>query len=364
MKRRHHFVPRFYLRGFASLPRRINLLNLKCSTLVRDASLRDQCYRHRLYGKRDDLEDAFCDVEGRAATVIGSIVASEQPPARPSAAYDTLVEFLSLQLLRTTAAMAQMRRAYSDITDAVFDGSPPAGFPPDDVDDLALSVQMLPEIADSLDGLTAHLIVSSGRDEFITSDNPAVRYNQYCQGVRGLGVTGTNCGGFQLFLPLSQRVVLLLYDGGVYKVGRTRTSVSSRVTSADVEAINGLQVVNAEENVYFGNWEQAVTVCDLCRRYSRKRVGSGMRLVQADELGGRQSVLIHQYVEMPALAMELSFVALRREARRLDLLGRARRYRKPVPRYAEPPRPPPGLRGRRTRFKVRREPPEAPRAEP
>jgi hypothetical protein len=363
MKRRHHFVPRFYLREFASLPRRINLLNLKRSTVVRDASLRYQCYRHRLYGKREDLEDAFSEVEGRAAPVLRSMATSQQPPIRASAPYATLIEFLSLQLLRTTAAMEQMRRAYGDLTDAVFDGSPPPGFPPDDAADLALSVQMLPEMAASLDGLNAHLVVSDGKDEFITSDNPAVRYNQYCQAVRGLGVTGTNCGGFELFLPLARTVALLLYDSGVYKVGRTRTSVSSRATSADVEAINALQIVNAEENVYFGNWEQAPTVQVLAKRYSRKRLGTAMRLVQADEEEPKRSVLVHQYVEMPALAMELSFVTLRREARRMEVHARARRYRKPVPRYAEPAPAPAGLRGRRTRFKVRREPPDGPRGE-
>jgi hypothetical protein len=356
VKRRHHFVPQFYLRGFASLPRRINLLHLDGSSLIQDASLRDQCYQHRLYGERDDLEDAFSEVEGRAAAVVSSIVTSGQPPVRPSAAYATLIEFTALQVVRTTAAMEQMRRATGDLAHALFDDLPPAGFVDDDAEALAHSVQMLPDMAEWMDGLCAHVVLSSGKDEFITSDNPAVRYNQYCQGVRGLGVTGINCRGFELFLPLSRGVALLLYDGGVYKVGRSRTTVSSLATSADVEAINALQIVNAEENVYFGNWEQAATVFGLAGRHSRERTGTGMRLVQADEEGTEHSVLTHQYVEMPALDMHLSFVGLRREARRVDLALRARKHRKPVPRFAEPP--PPSWRGRRTRFKVRREPPD------
>ena len=148
VKRRHHFVPQFYLRGFASLPRRINLLHLEGSILIRHASLRDQCYRHRLYGKQDDVEDAFSEIEGRAAAVVSSIVSSRQPPVRPSSSYSTLVEFAALQLLRTTAAMEQMRRASGDLANAVFDGSPPIGFPLDDDEELAQSVQMLPEMAE------------------------------------------------------------------------------------------------------------------------------------------------------------------------------------------------------------------------
>ena len=42
---------------------------LKRFQLIAEASLRDQCYAHRLYGASDRIEDALAEVEGAAAKV-------------------------------------------------------------------------------------------------------------------------------------------------------------------------------------------------------------------------------------------------------------------------------------------------------
>ena len=52
-QKKHHYVPRFYLKHFASSPRRINVLNLKDFKPDHDGPLKDQCYRNHLYGLDD-----------------------------------------------------------------------------------------------------------------------------------------------------------------------------------------------------------------------------------------------------------------------------------------------------------------------
>jgi hypothetical protein len=352
MKRRHHFVPRFYLRAFASAPRRIHVLNLERNLPIQDASLRDQCHRHRLYGKRDDLEDALGEIEGRAAAVLAKIVLERRPPGPCAVEYYTLLEFAGLQLLRTTAALERVMAASRDLAGAVFEGRPPPGFASNETESIALSLSTLPEMVASMEGLGTHVIVADVGHEFITSDNPAVRYNHYCEGIVGRGVTGTNCRGFQLFLPLSRHVVALLYDAGVYKVGRGKAASWSIASAPDVAILNGLQIVNAETNVYFGNWEYRRGIQALAEKLCGKRTGTGTRLVQADEVGGEGSVLIHQYTEMPRLQLNLSFIRLRRAARRVDPHERAQKYRKTRPR-PDGKAPLPGFGGRKITFRVR-----------
>jgi hypothetical protein len=62
-KRNHHYVPTFYLRKFASKPDRINICNLRTTEFYQDGSLRDQCYRRKLHGDSDELENALQDLE-------------------------------------------------------------------------------------------------------------------------------------------------------------------------------------------------------------------------------------------------------------------------------------------------------------
>jgi len=50
LKNEHHFVPRSYLGAFQSAPRRINVLGVDASREIQDASLRNQCYRHKFVG--------------------------------------------------------------------------------------------------------------------------------------------------------------------------------------------------------------------------------------------------------------------------------------------------------------------------
>jgi hypothetical protein len=66
---------------------------------------------------------------------------------------------------------------------------------------------------------------------FITSDHPAVRYNQFLEPrIRSGSNTGLVARGLQMFLPLSPKHVLVLFDSETYKVG----GMKLRVMNVDV----------------------------------------------------------------------------------------------------------------------------------
>jgi hypothetical protein len=352
LKRKHHFVSRFYLKAFASDDggRQLHVYNLKRGLPIQSASLKDQCYRHHFYGEHDDLEDAFAGVEGLVAPAIGRAIEQQRAPDNGSDDHKALIMFVALQNGRTAAAMLRVQFAANLLADAVHDGSPPADFLTTEEEALTLSLSTLPEMMAGLIDLRIHVIVAPDGHQFITSDHPVCRFNHYCHGIKGMGVLGGVSRGLQIYVPLSPKIGVLLFDSGVYKVGRRGTAASSIATPEDVLRLNQLVFLAAHENLYFADWGQrgeiAERVCAIAKGDSYK-----MRITEAVEEGDDKSSLLHSYEVQPSLDISLSFVTVRREARRVPLFSRARMYHKRLP-APELPTPPSMADGRKHVFKV------------
>jgi hypothetical protein len=200
-----------------------------------------------------------------------------------------------------------------------------------------------------IDDLKTHLICCNEQQRFITSDNPVFRYNQYCEGIKGMATHGAICRGLQIFLPLSPNVLLLLYDGWVYKVGKRDNQVSSSLPDADIAVLNKLQVANAETNLYFSNWSDRDGLQELIRQSRRLHIASPVEVVEFPEVGATQhSSLLQTYERVPNMNLKLSFIGFRRAARRIPLMERAKMYRKDMP-LPDLPKPPGWEGGRRRR---------------
>ena len=189
-----------------------------------------------------------------------------------------------------------------------------------------------PMIAAYLDDLKIR-ILDAGRDtQFITSDNPVFRYNLYCEGSAEAGGTvGAACVGLILFLPLSPERCLLFYDGKVYKVGHPSNNETLVLEAADVRTINALQYLGADANLYWSGRIPSGYFARVATQYERAREGFGIRTAEFEEVGNRQNSLIHQHHNIPNLELQLSFLSIRRNARRVPLLQRARKYRRELP---------------------------------
>ncbi|MSO70436.1 MAG: DUF4238 domain-containing protein [Alphaproteobacteria bacterium] len=115
------------------------------------------------------------------------------------------------------------------------------------------NILMAFELAPALWDLKPILIINKTREDFITSDNPVVRVNQFWRRkFTGYGV-GLSNAGLLIYLPLSPGCTLLMYDDAVYHIvcdSHNRINVKS---GKDVRAINRLQMLNAVDNIYFSN---------------------------------------------------------------------------------------------------------------
>lgn len=233
-KRRQHFVPKFYLRRWETAPQRVNLFHLASSKAIREASLRDQCYAHRFYGGDESLEDELAAFEGAAAPALRRVIDDGNPPKRGSEDHAVLLAFVALQTLRTSSARENIKDSYRKMDEQIFGDQEPAPSaavqkfsPVSEGEALALLFKILPKYVQALADLHLHVASSTSKNQLITSDNPVFRYNSYCRGIRYWGSLGGISRGLQVFLPLSPRILLLLYDRWVYRPTRRGLSAQA-----------------------------------------------------------------------------------------------------------------------------------------
>ncbi len=353
-KDNHHFVPQFYLRLFGSDLRRTNLFNLARERAIQDVGIKGQCYRHKFYGKTDELEDALMNLEDLASPVLKRMSLSRWVPPKGTLEREILIGFVALQLLRTPAMANWNNEGFDKLFKRIIRRDPrfkdgTDGFEIYSEDAVRVSLKTLPMMVYALEDLKTHLVCCSGDQFFITSDNPVFRYNQYCEGTKGVGVVGGVARGLQVFLPLSPSILLLLFDGWAYKVGNNDL-VSEDLPDEDIASLNAMQVANAEENLYFSDWARAEEVSDLFQASKRYRRKSRAKVIEYEDVANPNSSLLQLSYYIPYLHLKLSFVSLRRDARRVPLLERRDLYRKDIPEAfmggRQPPMPEWAKRGR------------------
>jgi hypothetical protein len=352
-KNNHHFVPKLYLKAFQSAEKRIHLYNLKKALGVKNASLRDQCRQRKFYGATDDTENALSDLETLISPFLHRVVDTKTLPPKDLETHEALFTFVALQIVRTTAAANAVNVGTDKTIKQVYSNDPRFA----DIDMEAfrfgfknavlMTLELLPLIIDNISDLSAGLVFTPSNG-FVTSDNPAFKYNQYCEQIQDVGTTGALSRGLQIFLPLAPNLQLILYDREIYQLLAGPSARFSIATQSDVDRMNSMQVIAADENVYFTNWQQVESIRCLVARMRHHREGDHIIVQEYGQDDDRNSSLLHEFHRTPCLKLDLSFMRVSRSARKVRLDDRARLYRKESPMQSVPE--PPNLRGRTATF--------------
>ena len=262
-KKRQHFVPKFYLRQFSpdiSVRVRdrktINILNLRRGQLIRNVGLKEQCYRDFFYGRDRVRENQFAELEGFTQPVIGRIVANRQLPEYGNVDHLVMVLFAHAQAFRTEQAARRIEETDDKVNAEIMrmeNASDQAKLRAlvthDNHVNAALGYSQ--KHYSLLLDLECKLLVAGDGLEFLTSDHPAVLYNQLFEFWDGSSHTGLGSVGLQIFYPLSPKLTLVMFDSNVYHYGNRDERVIHVKARRHVRALNALQVVSASTNVYF-----------------------------------------------------------------------------------------------------------------
>jgi hypothetical protein len=278
-KRKQHYVPRFYLKLFSDSTSKglIRLWNLRRQLYVKAAAISDQAYEDFFYGVDGVLEEKLADVETQVSELINKIVTDRRLPSSPSEGMRLLFMFVMYQADRTKATATDVEATLNRLATATFQDdaqrkevienapwtlSGPAAFA------LETLTPSLPLILD----LRAKLILNTTEHEFMTSDNPVIRYNQFYEYRRRPGSgAGWSLPGLQIFLPLSPKILLMLFDSDVYNVGRDNEETVLVDRTGDVNWLNGLQFLRADENIYIPSNVTEEHIARMHKRWAKYR---------------------------------------------------------------------------------------------
>ena len=306
-RKQNHYVPRFYMKRFGSTGRSIHLLNTTSMKAVPDASIAKQCQRKNLYNS--GLEDALSKLE--------SFIASEIYRADGYAQVTTELWrlFVATQYVRVPRKSDPGTKFMEAVADYWLEWQLENNSEIRDRDtsytitgnSIEMLLGALPSLLSSMRGLKAR-VVSIESPRFILGDKPVVLYNQYCEQVEHYAGLGSNRSGVQLFMPLSPKEYLLLYDGQIYDYVK-----SQEVTYADVETLNMLQIVQSESNVYFSSWADREQLISHTREVGRSSGYGWPRTVQCSAC---PEDIIHMQTVMPDIGLALSFLKVKRRAAR------------------------------------------------
>lgn len=325
--RNQHFVPKFYLRLFQSAPKRIHLYNLDRMLARKGISIRDQCYKRYFYGKDDTTEKALSFVEGHIAGALRRVTETRQLPIEQSEDYRKLLLFVGLQLLRTPKASDEAARMFGKVHTRASKGGAfdiPEFNKVDILDNADLNLSMVPEVVTRIQDLKSHLVVSSTKS-FITGDAPVFKYNQYCEGIQNVGgVLGVTSKGIQFFVPVSPNLYLVLYDGTTYRVRSSadRRSRTTKAKQSDIDQLNLLQLLSADRNVYFSEWEQLKAIQRLLPEFNKMHKEDTTVLREYGQDDDPNSSLLVMFEQMTNVSLHLSFLNTRMSANRIPLVNR------------------------------------------
>ncbi|MDH6149441.1 MULTISPECIES: DUF4238 domain-containing protein [Paraburkholderia] len=117
--KKHHFVPKFYLKRFSADGKSINAFILKSHRKILSANLTNQCYKEYFYGKTLDFEHALGQVEGDAASLLRKISEDNTLPAGYNDRV-ALILYILLQIGRTEIMATQLRETTDKIRKHVY----------------------------------------------------------------------------------------------------------------------------------------------------------------------------------------------------------------------------------------------------
>lgn len=332
----HHYVPRFYLRNFSRSGKSIDLFNIDSQRQIKNAPIKGQCCRDYFYGKIPENEKSLSAVEGEIAKLFRLINEQVRLPHHFTAGHFLLCFYIATQAGRTQYAadalnaftdgmMREILKHDSSITQEML-AQVRFGYDDPALISIRQGALHFPLIMD----LECRVLLAPRGTEFITSDNPVVKYNQFMMWRTDGSNTGIASKGLQIFFPIWPFLTLVMYDRDVYHFGSAKSDLVHMASAIDVRELNMLQVASATKNVYtFTSAANIFKVTQDAAKYRRKKKVVVRTFPQASE-GGRESELIatsHEDIRTNAI---LGFMRVHKRAKAWLKDFRSHRYQPAV----------------------------------
>jgi hypothetical protein len=270
-RRSHHYVPRCYLRGFSidENERQIAVLHIASGELIPEASIADQACSHRFYGN-DDIEIELGKIESAISPTLAHLRAGLSPAKLNGIQSTELRLFCLLAQARTPSAAAESDEMVDKVVKQLILMDHPdakhelsavrVSFRNSVIMRLKEAFRLLPSLLD----LRIKLLRAPRSAFFISSDNPVIVGNPLLRGKSPWSGEGIACRGYVLFMPLSMRYGIILYDDTSYQLGSDNHTIITSDNST-VDSLNTVQAASASDVLFAG---KGYSVSEM-KRYGR-----------------------------------------------------------------------------------------------
>ncbi|MBB6130021.1 DUF4238 domain-containing protein [Mucilaginibacter lappiensis] len=259
-KKKQHYVTRFLFKRFSSNPdqTQIHLYNLKTNTIIPNVAIKPQAQEAYYYGSDKVFENYLETTEVKAALIIEEIISGQCLFQAGNPKFIQLLHFIMLYEWRTKASVDQTQNYLnsmfreiskydSRLKDIDFEKyrlihKEPAAF--------NLSYYMDSWVVAS--DLIPFLLINETDQDFIMSDNPLIKYNPFMQKRACYWASNSILSkGIIYLFPLSTRYYIMLVDPETYEVFSTENDLIPIKNQSDINFINLLQCISADQNLYF-----------------------------------------------------------------------------------------------------------------
>lgn len=261
-KKRHHYIPRFYLKRFSinNDGKFIGLYNLNNKKFIQNAPLKSQAYENFLYGEDDKIENALAEMEGRVAKMFCCWIDDKlfYPPLVNTNGFMLLARFILYQAYRTPKSgndlmeiinqglKTVLKEFNPELWKNIIDGEITHRNP------VLLALFNAIKHNYLLNFLDCRFLVNLSLLPLITSDAPVVLYNHLMEQAKNyIGATGLAVKGLQIFYPIHPRLMICLYDPSVYDFGNGCINCCSIESNEEIHQLNGLQLINSNSQLFF-----------------------------------------------------------------------------------------------------------------
>ena len=276
-----HYVPQFLLKHFGintKKTKRINIFDIQKDAVRYNQSISQVFSQNYFYGKGSEADIFIAEeIEAPASGVINKIVDGTFSIAEND--LTVLHRFILSLFYRTPEAVERASSFMNTQLESVvsellylndFNPALASSGSFDFYQDRLASILAIQGVLDAmiLRDLEYHIIENETSLEFYISDHPVFMYNWLYRNLHQPGVTSITALGLQVFLPLSPRITLCLYDPKVYKYGSRGSSVTHLSNEGDIEILNSFQAINSASIIGFHLKEDEIRVKRLYKKCS------------------------------------------------------------------------------------------------
>lgn len=259
MKKRQHYVPKFYLKNFSHNSKKDLVYCFdKTKEQTYSCNIKDICQEKFFY---DFNDDKFETLESNSSKTLKKLISSQDIYFLNSTYNRAIITlFIAIQLLRTKEIRESLLNIISIYKMEVFSGNKDFKkyFNNASTDESLMKLQKRLFYDDRIQELTNilmmkkwFLLVNETETQFWTSDHPIVRFNPFFDPYGNMGLNAT---GIKIYFPLSPKLSLCLVDPQIYSHYNQINFNSNPITKKNLRAVK--YKIDNTGDVLFQNYLQ------------------------------------------------------------------------------------------------------------